>query len=551
MYQISFLKTVSIPGVAVLFCYFNNVTLFAACMAINERRVNGNRHFLTCRKTKSKEELKEEGKSRKYVFCCGGTPPTSREESESFLDKFPRWLFPNIVLRTPLKIIILVLFAGYLAASIYGCVRLRQGIEYRQLVAEDSYYYKYATWTQDYFKRVTPVSFVIDSTYTYSDPAVQTKVEALLTSAKDDEYFNSEFELSWLASFKRSPYYDGSSETNFITALKTFLSDPNYLIFENDVIIDTVNNKIVASRIHVKSEDMADSQAEGRLMERSRDIASAASVNCFPYSFLFIYYEQYVAVLPQSIQSVGIALAAIFIVTCLFMPHPLLIIYVTVAVFMIMIGVFGFLFYVDVALSAITMVHLIMSIGFSVDFTAHICHGFMTANGETRHDRVRQAIDTTGAPIFHGFVSSCLGILVLAFAKSYIFRTFAKVMALVLVFGITHALLLLTVILSWFGPAKPNLVRDSPKVKTGTPRSADKLSSIESNTNVMAANGFVTPVKYKDNDRVSPPYLGNADSNRRRPNSVTKSQRNIETKNDIYIAGTGLLDSSMGGLNFS
>ena len=199
-------------------------------MAINEKRVNDNRHFLTCRKTKSKEELKEEGKSRKYIFCCGGTPPTSRQDSESFLDKLPRWLFPKIVLRTPLKIAILVIFAGYLAAAIYGCVRLKQGLEFKQSVAEDSYYYKYATWTQDYFKRVTPVSFVIDSSDTYSDPTVQTNIEALLKSAKADKYFNSEFELSWLASFKNSPYYDGSSETNFISALKAFLSDPIYRI---------------------------------------------------------------------------------------------------------------------------------------------------------------------------------------------------------------------------------------------------------------------------------------------------------------------------------
>ena len=521
-------------------------------MAINEKRVNDNRHFLTCRKTKSKEELSEEGKSRKHVFCCGGRPPTSREESESFLDKFPRWLFPKIVLRTPLKILILVIFAGYLAAAIYGCVRLKQGLEYRQLVAEDSYYYKYATWTQDYFKRVTPVSFVIDSSYTYSDPTVQSKIGELLISARDDEYFNSDFELSWLASFRSSLYYDGSSEANFISALKTFLSDPNYLIFEKDVLIDDVNNKIFASRVHVKSEDMTDSQAEGRLMLRTREIASAAPIDVFPYSFLFIYYEQYVAVLPQSIQSVGIALVAIFIVTCLFMPHPLLIFYVTVAVFMIMIGVFGFLFYVDVALSAITMVHLIMSIGFSVDFAAHICHGFMTANGETRHERVRQAIDTTGAPIFHGFVSSCLGILVLAFAKSYIFRTFAKVMALVLVFGITHALLLLTVILSWLGPAKLNIVNDSKKSKTDRPKSADKITSIESEyTNSMTANGHIPPMKNVISDRVGPPYMENADGKRWRPSSGTSSPRRVEMKNDIYIAGRGLLDSSMGGLNFS
>ncbi|KAH3806515.1 hypothetical protein DPMN_134838 [Dreissena polymorpha] len=119
---------------------------------------------------------------------------------------------------------------------------------------------------------------------------------------------------------------------------------------------------------------------------------------------------------------------------------------------MIMAGVFGFLLYLNVALSSITMIELIMSIGFSIDFTAHICHGFMTSRCETRDAKVRDAIDKTGAPIFHGAVSSVLGIIVLAAAKSYIFRTFAVVMGFVLFFGITHTLLLLPVVLSWIGP---------------------------------------------------------------------------------------------------
>lgn len=143
------------------------------------------------------------------------------------------------------------------------------------------------------------------------------------------------------------------------------------------------------------------------------------------------------------------------------MPHPILIIFVTVAVTMIMVGVFGYMYFVDVALSAITMIHLIMSVGFSIDFTAHICHGYMISTGETRGKRVEQAIDKTGAPIFHGAVSSLIGIASLAAANSYIFRTFATVMAFVLGFGIAHALLLLPVLLSWIGPGRMQEVSDN------------------------------------------------------------------------------------------
>lgn len=76
---------------------------------------------------------------------------------------------------------------------------------------------------------------------------------------------------------------------------------------------------------------------------------------------------------------------------------------------------------------------------------------------------MKQAIDKTGAPIFHGAVSSLLGILVLVAAKSYIFRTFAAVMSLVLLFGIAHALLLLPVILKWIGPGRLNFEGDASK----------------------------------------------------------------------------------------
>ncbi|XP_045201235.2 patched domain-containing protein 3-like [Mercenaria mercenaria] len=455
-------------GAAVIFCYINNITFFAACMAINERRVQENRHYGTCRRIKTKEELTAEGKSDRYIMCCGGRPPTNRDEAESFIDKLPRWLIPKIVLKTPFKIGIIVLFMAYLAASIYGCINLKQGLVFTQLVADDSYYYKYSDWDERYFTRQTPVSFVITKTYKYSDPNTHALIEDLIISAQSNNYFDNTFEVNWLKTYKATPYYEDSSEKEFISGFLSFINDTKYAMFENDVIMDTTKSVIVTSRVYVISADMADSQAEGDMMLKSREIANTAEIECFAFSPYFVPYEQYVAILGQTLRTVGTALAAVFVVTCLFMPHPVLIIFVTLAVTMIMTGVFGFLIYLDVALSSITMIHLIMSIGFSIDFTAHICHGYMISDGKTRDLRVKQAIDKTGAPIFHGAVSSILGIIVLIGAKSYIFRTFAAVMSFVLLFGIAHALLLLPVILSWIGPGRLNASEDSEIIDDNT-----------------------------------------------------------------------------------
>lgn len=441
-------------GFAVLFCYINNVTFYAACIAINERRVANNRHFLFCNRVKPKEDLVDEGKSTLNVFCCAGGPPTNREEAESFLDKLPRWLFPKVVLKLPIKIFIILLFAGYLAVGIYGSLNLKQGLRFTQLVAEDSYFYKYALLIEEEFPRQVPLSLVITDNYQYSDPKTKVSLDALIVGAKANEYVDSDFEANWLKTYTNSRYYNGSDERSFISELKRFLNDTQYDTFQNDVVINELGTKITASRIHLLSRDLEGSQEEGQLMIELREIVDTADIESFAYSPLFVLAEQYISILSQSLQNVGISLAAVFVITCIFMPHPVLIIFVSIAVTMIMVGVFGYMYFVDIALSAITMIHLILSVGFSIDFTAHICHGCMISNGKTRHARVKQAIDKTGAPVFHGAVSSMIGIIPLAAAQSYVFRAFATVMAFVLFFGVVHALLLLPVLLSWLGPGR-------------------------------------------------------------------------------------------------
>ena len=442
-----------IAAIAVVFCYLNNITFFAACVAINERRVDGNRHFMTCRPIKDKEKLREEGESNLNVTCCGGRAPTNREEAESLVDKLPRWLIPKIVLKLPCKIVIMLLYVPYIVFAIYGSIHLKQGMPFSQLVSDDSYFYKYSEWNEQYFPRQAIVMFVIPSTQDYSLPETQSKIDDIISRAHASTFFEDNFEVNWLKAYKGSQYYNDASKLHFELGLKAFFSDPQYMVYYSDVAVNFNKSAIEATRVFVRSTSFKHNE-EGELMLEAREIAATASIDCFAFSSVFTIAELYVRILRLTAQSVGIALASVFVITCLFMPHPVLILFVTVAVASIMVGVVGYMLYLNVSLSAISMVMLIMSIGFSVDFTAHICHGYMMSDGEKRSTRVQQAIDKTGAPIFHGAVSSLLGVSVLAGAKSYIFRSFAAVMSFVLLFGIMHALFLLPVILSWIGPGK-------------------------------------------------------------------------------------------------
>ena len=112
----------------------------------------------------------------------------------------------------------------------------------------------------------------------------------------------------------------------------------------------------------------------------------------------------------------------------------------------------GYMTLWDVSLDSISMINLIMCIGFSVDFSAHISYAYLAAKVDTPAERVDECLYALGMPILQGGLSTILGILTLILAPSYIFITFFKTVFLVIFFGAMHGIFLLPVLLSLLGP---------------------------------------------------------------------------------------------------
>lgn len=437
-------------GLAVLLCYVNQMTFFLGCMSIHERRVAAQRHCITCLTTKSREEMNSEGESCLKTTCCGGSPPSSRSDQESFFQKFPSIAFPKLVLWLPFKILVIVGFLVYLGSSIWGVVHLKHGLLLRNLVSKSSYYHSYSIWDYDHFPSKFIVSLIFPSNVNYGSIESQDAFENIFTKIRQDQGINTENEINWMISYRSSNIYDNSSEHSFCLNLEKIILNSS---FSNDVIFND-NCTISHSRVHMITNDIKDSYMQGELMLRIRKLTESSNLGIFSFSPAFIYFEQYVAVLPNTLQTVGISVVAVLIVTSIFLSNALVILLVTLSMAFIMLGIFGFMHLWGLSLSSITMIHLIMSVGFSVDYTAHICHAFLTVDGENRNERVNEAIILSGGPIFNGAMSSLIGIIMLAFSESYVFTSFFKVMVLVILFGLGQAIFFLPVILSLIGPNK-------------------------------------------------------------------------------------------------
>lgn len=139
------------------------------------------------------------------------------------------------------------------------------------------------------------------------------------------------------------------------------------------------------------------------------------------------------------------------LVALLLIPNAICSIWIGFAIISIEIGVVGYMSMWDVNLDSISVIILIMSIGFSVDFSAHISYAYLSSKADTPEGRVRECLHSLGFPIMQVAISTIVGILPLTFHPAYISNTFFKTVFLVMFLGVTHGMFLLPVILSFFG----------------------------------------------------------------------------------------------------
>ena len=117
------------------------------------------------------------------------------------------------------------------------------------------------------------------------------------------------------------------------------------------------------------------------MMTVMRSLAANSSLTVTAYSPMFLFCEHYVTIMKNTLLAVGVAILGMLFVALAFIPHVISIVMVIATMLTIVIGMFAFMHFWGLALSAITSVQIILAVGFCVDFTMHICHAFMCASG--------------------------------------------------------------------------------------------------------------------------------------------------------------------------
>lgn len=494
---------------AVLINALLQMTMFVSFLSLNQLRVEDHRCELFPWWQIKKARIHLNG-SNGYI---SGSRHSDIEE-ESPIQIFIKNHYAPALLGRKVKMAIVTVFLGLFAAALALLPNISLGLDQRVAIPDGSYLIPYFNDLYQYLETGPPVYFVtkgvnaaqreeqteICSRFTSCESLSLTNTLELERQRPDISYISSPT-ASWIDDFfmwlnpiyeqccvehgstcfaDRQPAWNttlyGMPENDeFIHYLDKFLASPTddecplggQAAYGEAVVLNEDHTSVKASHFRTmhsplrSQKDFINAYASARRI--AHDIQERTGAEVFPYSVFYIFFDQYLTIVDLTAALLCAAVGIIFIVASVLLGSVLTSFVVTVTVVMSVVDIMGAMAVFGVSLNAVSLVNLIICVGISVEFCAHIARAFMfpsrtvmESNNNAfrgRDARAWTALVNVGGSVFSGItVTKLLGVCVLAFTRSKIFEIYYfRVWLSLVIFAALHALVFLPVALSIAG----------------------------------------------------------------------------------------------------
>jgi len=458
-------------AVCITFLWLFASTFFTGCLVLDERRQRDNRRECICCLSRSPKVLDGEEPSlpNKDVF------------KENFVSKYFRKYHCPAILSKAGKTMVLVFFAGLLGVGVYGAMNLSVEDSERNFIPQDSYVNDYIASSDEYFPSSGSELFIVfenpDKIYAdrTSMAGLAERVSGLSKSApyiaepEGESYRNvmsglQEY-LSVSGTDKIGNVTLGSdswptTQQDFVLTLKQYAANPENG-YSQDVKFSP-NNELEAVKVKLqyiklikkfRGRDVQDSDKQIEAMDETRKLVD--SWNDLPlrftYSSKYLSIEGFKVIRRELFQNVGLAIAAVGIIVLVTVADFLTALLITLNVAFCIVEILGCMFYVGIVIDSVSVINIVLAVGLSVDYSAHVGHCFMATGGNSRNERVTEALADIGAAVVSGAFTTFLAVSVLLGSSSYVFKILSTQFALTVALGVIHGLILLPVMLSLVG----------------------------------------------------------------------------------------------------
>jgi len=458
-------------AVCITFLWLFASTFFTGCLVLDERRQRDNRRECICCLSRSSKvrDGEEPSLPNKDVF------------KENFVSKYFRKYHCPAILSKAGKTMVLVFFAGLLGLGVYGAMNLSVEDSERNFIPQDSYVNDYIASSDEYFPSSGSELFIVfenpDKIYAdrTSMAGLAERVSGLSKSApyiaepEGESYRNvmsglQEY-LSVSGTDKIGNVTLGSdswptTQQDFVLTLKQYAANPENG-YSQDVKFSP-NNELEAVKVKLqyiklikkfRGRDVQDSDKQIEAMDETRKLVDSWNdlPPRFTYSSKYLSIEGFKVIRRELFQNVGLAIAAVGIIVLVTVADFLTALLITLNVAFCIVEILGCMFYVGIVIDSVSVINIVLAVGLSVDYSAHVGHCFMATGGNSRNERVTEALADIGAAVVSGAFTTFLAVSVLLGSSSYVFKILSTQFALTVALGVIHGLILLPVMLSLVG----------------------------------------------------------------------------------------------------
>ena len=319
----------------------------------------------------------------------------------------------KILMTSSMKMIVVVIAMGFLAAGIYGTTQITQKFEWKKGGRDGSYFLNFVEARDENFPSGYGVSVIIPPGVDYTQQITQKYILDLNKVASGNERYDNKT-INWLEGYyhwdcrRRNEKIHDCMAKFHLTGEKFYENFYKFLkanpVFKIDINQMASSKTIFSSRIVFFYEDNRDATNQADAMKTIRkDLKEKSNLHgIFPISIMFIYTEQFATVVNDTIKNLFICACAIVVITLPYLIHPGITALVFFSFTSLLFELLGLMAAWDTSLDAIAMMIIIMAIGFSVDYTCHIAHAFMVSKKNTPNERVIDALVTMGASVLNG-----------------------------------------------------------------------------------------------------------------------------------------------------
>ncbi|GMT18438.1 hypothetical protein PFISCL1PPCAC_9735, partial [Pristionchus fissidentatus] len=408
---------------AILFMFLFQITFFNALLVFCCRREVASRHWLFCHKvTRSVEEEKKH------------LPVESPSDWSARLSSLIEWW--------PARLLIFAVYLIYIVVSVNLCLVLPLGLDLKLLAPDNSYVSDELMVQERLYNDYGTFCFGVVKTkkVNFGEPLERRRLTQLYDKLANGSDLVSAGEF-WLRDFEQEHAGHSFSHEVFIAHLFRFLGDPLHEKYKNDIRF-SLTGRIEAIKLILRVRQVSPTN-DGPRAEFLRSTMDASQLNGFVYDTSFLLVDQQMTTVENVVSNVVSAVVTMLVICVLMVPRLVSSLCVALAILSINIGVVGALSAVSTRLDIISMITIVMSVGFSVDYVVHTTFHFVTQ----RTERLERCLRVMVEPILQSALSTAVGVALLGIVPSYIVRTFVFTVLFVVVIGVLHGLVFLPALL--------------------------------------------------------------------------------------------------------